>query len=411
MKAMLLRRIAPIGSRPLELVDLPTPEPGPGEVRIRVRCCCRLPHRSARDRGGLAAREDADHTWASDRRDGRETRSAACGFANRYCPAARPACRRGVASAHLRPLRLLHRRKGESLRRRPVSPATTPTADTPNTPWRRRSSATGCPRSSATSRPRRCCVPASSAIGRCGAAIYRLAAGWRSTDSARRRTWSSRLRFHRGCEVYVATRGENHRELARQMGAVWVGEDAAEMPVKVDSAIMFAPAGELVLPALESLKRGGTLSLAGIYMTPDPANGLRALRLLRARHPFGHLQHAARRPRIVGRGRRHPHPPAHDRLSPCRRQSGLQELKSDRISGTGVLAIGEEMIVRSAMGQRGCPRVQVSNGGISPISASFGGQPEPQHKNCKRIWRGRGEKTSEDQREVRSCSVWRQRKN
>ena len=42
------------------------------------------------------------------------------------------------------------------------------------------------------------------------------------------------------------------------------------MPVKVDSAIMFAPAGELVLPALESLKKGGTLSLAGIYMTPIP---------------------------------------------------------------------------------------------------------------------------------------------
>ncbi len=31
---------------------------------------------------------------------------------------------------------------------------------------------------------------------------------------------------HRGCQVYVVTRGENHRELARQMGAVWVGEDA-----------------------------------------------------------------------------------------------------------------------------------------------------------------------------------------
>ena len=75
---------------------------------------------------------------------------------------------------------------------------------------------------------------------------------------------------HRGCRVYVVTRGENHRELARRMGAVWVGENARDMPVKVDSAIMFAPAGELVLPALESLNKGGTLSLAGIYMTPIP---------------------------------------------------------------------------------------------------------------------------------------------
>jgi propanol-preferring alcohol dehydrogenase len=75
---------------------------------------------------------------------------------------------------------------------------------------------------------------------------------------------------HRGCQVYVVTRGERHRELARKMGAVWVGEDAAEMPVKVDSAIIFAPAGELVPPALAALQKGGTLALAGIYMTPLP---------------------------------------------------------------------------------------------------------------------------------------------
>ena len=64
------------------------------------------------------------------------------------------------------------------------------------------------------------------------------------------------IALHRGCEVYVVTRGENHRELARQMGAVWVGENAADMPVKVHSAIMFAPAGELVPPALEALEKG-----------------------------------------------------------------------------------------------------------------------------------------------------------
>ena len=59
---------------------------------------------------------------------------------------------------------------------------------------------------------------------------------------------------HRGSEVYVVTRGEKHRELARRMGAIWVGEHAADMPVKVQSAIIFAPAGELVPPALEALE-------------------------------------------------------------------------------------------------------------------------------------------------------------
>ena len=76
---------------------------------------------------------------------------------------------------------------------------------------------------------------------------------------------------HRGCEVYVVTRGQQHRKLAAEMGAVWVGQEAAEMPVKVQSAIIFAPAGELVPPALEKLEKGGTLSLAGIHMTPLPS--------------------------------------------------------------------------------------------------------------------------------------------
>jgi len=75
---------------------------------------------------------------------------------------------------------------------------------------------------------------------------------------------------HRGSDVYVVTRGENHRRLARQMGAAWVGQRAEDMPVKVQSAIIFAPAGELVPPALEALKKGGTLALAGIHMTPLP---------------------------------------------------------------------------------------------------------------------------------------------
>ncbi len=76
---------------------------------------------------------------------------------------------------------------------------------------------------------------------------------------------------HRGCEVYVCTRGAKHRELAKALGARWVGEDPATMPVPADSAIIFAPAGELVPLALEHLKKGGTLALAGIYMSQIPA--------------------------------------------------------------------------------------------------------------------------------------------
>ena len=73
-----------------------------------------------------------------------------------------------------------------------------------------------------------------------------------------------------GCQVYVFTRGEQHRKLARDLGAVWAGGAEETPPTKMQSAIIFAPAGRLVLDALRVLEKGGTLALAGIYMTPVP---------------------------------------------------------------------------------------------------------------------------------------------
>ena len=67
------------------------------------------------------------------------------------------------------------------------------------------------------------------------------------------------------------TRGEEARQLARRMGAVFVGEATAPPPVLVDSAIVFAPAGELVPRALQATARGGTVVLAGIHMSQVPS--------------------------------------------------------------------------------------------------------------------------------------------
>jgi propanol-preferring alcohol dehydrogenase len=75
---------------------------------------------------------------------------------------------------------------------------------------------------------------------------------------------------HWGCEVYVFTRSEEHRKLAQKLGAVWTGTSKDEPPTKMDSSIIFAPAGELVLDALRVLDKGGTVALAGIYMTSIP---------------------------------------------------------------------------------------------------------------------------------------------
>jgi propanol-preferring alcohol dehydrogenase len=74
----------------------------------------------------------------------------------------------------------------------------------------------------------------------------------------------------RGMEVYVCTREASHRALARSLGAAWAGDLHEPMPHRAEGTIVFAPAGDLVPVALRNLDRGGTLSLAGIYMTPIP---------------------------------------------------------------------------------------------------------------------------------------------
>ncbi|MBI3950645.1 MAG: zinc-dependent alcohol dehydrogenase family protein [Acidobacteria bacterium] len=75
---------------------------------------------------------------------------------------------------------------------------------------------------------------------------------------------------HWDCEVYVFTRNEEHQRLARELGAAWAGGVEDEPPAKINSGIVFAPAGWIVLEALRMLEKGGTLSLAGIYMSPIP---------------------------------------------------------------------------------------------------------------------------------------------
>jgi len=76
---------------------------------------------------------------------------------------------------------------------------------------------------------------------------------------------------HWGVEVYAATRDQRHQQLALELGAVWAGGTVAEPPVKLDSAIIFAPAGEIVPAALKALRKGGVLALGGIHMSTIPA--------------------------------------------------------------------------------------------------------------------------------------------
>jgi propanol-preferring alcohol dehydrogenase len=75
---------------------------------------------------------------------------------------------------------------------------------------------------------------------------------------------------HWGCDVHVFSRSAAHRQLASELGAVWTGRPGDDPPVAMDSSIVFAPAGEIVSAALRALDKGGTVALAGIYMSTIP---------------------------------------------------------------------------------------------------------------------------------------------
>jgi alcohol dehydrogenase, propanol-preferring len=81
---------------------------------------------------------------------------------------------------------------------------------------------------------------------------------------------AAQVALAQGATVHVMTRGEQAQRLARELGAASVGGAADMPPEPLDSAILFAPVGDLVLPALAALDRGGTLAIAGIYLTDIP---------------------------------------------------------------------------------------------------------------------------------------------
>ena len=81
----------------------------------------------------------------------------------------------------------------------------------------------------------------------------------------------AQLALHEGLRVHVLTRGERNRELALRLGVHSAAGATDQPPEPLDGAILFAPAGELVPVALRALDRGGTLAVAGIWLSDIPA--------------------------------------------------------------------------------------------------------------------------------------------
>lgn len=69
-----------------------------------------------------------------------------------------------------------------------------------------------------------------------------------------------------GCETYVVTRSRAEVKRAVDLGADWAGTYDEPLPVLLDAAITFAPAGDVVRRALQSLERGGTVAINAIHL-------------------------------------------------------------------------------------------------------------------------------------------------
>ena len=147
------------------------------------------------------------------------------------------------------------------------------------------------------------------------------------------------IALHRGHEIWVLTRSENHIRQARELGAAWAGNDFRELPGKADGAVLFAPSGKLVPPTLEALDRGGVCSIAGIHLSDVPsldygrhlyqerellsvtANTREDLHALLAEAVEAHVQPRTKAYALTGANR------------------GLHDMKHSNIDGTPVLAI------------------------------------------------------------------------
>jgi propanol-preferring alcohol dehydrogenase len=332
MKAMILTKTAPIATSPLRLEEVAKPSPGPGEVLVKVCCCaiCRtdlhviegeLPRRKMPVIPGHQAVGIVDQLGEGSRRlqigdrIGIAWLRSTCGHCE-YCTSGREnLCEYALFTGY-------DADGGYAdyavVREDFAYQIPEAFADIEATPLLCAGIIGYCSLKRAQPHPG------------CKLALY----GFGSSAHV-----VIQIARHRGYEVYVATRGQSHRELARELGASWVGENPSQLPAPVDSAIIFAPAGELIPPALEKLKKGGTLALAGIYMTDVPSmeyekhlfheRDLRSVTCNTREDGIELLKEAAEVPV-------RPHTTTYP-LEDANR--ALQDLKADRISGTGVLLI------------------------------------------------------------------------
>jgi alcohol dehydrogenase, propanol-preferring len=148
---------------------------------------------------------------------------------------------------------------------------------------------------------------------------------------------TAQIALARGARVHVMTRSEEAQHLALELGAASAGGADATPPEPLDSAILFAPVGTLVPPALNALDRGGTLAVAGIYLSDIPALHYqehlfeeRALQSVTANTRRDGEAFLAEAARIGIRVSAVPYPMD-------RADTALEDLRNDQVNGAAVL--------------------------------------------------------------------------
>jgi propanol-preferring alcohol dehydrogenase len=333
MRAIVLRRPAPIQSSPLELRDLPLPQPTAGQVRVRVEACaiCRtdlhvvegeLPPHTEHIVPGHQVVGTVDQLgpgakrFAPGDRVGIAWLRSTCGSC-RYCRAGREnLCPNARFTGYDENGGYAEYAVAREDFAYPLPSALDPVTISPLL----------CAGIIGYRALRRADVQPGCRLG-----LY----GFGSSAHI-----SIQVARHWGCTVYVMTRDPCQQALARELGAAWAGGATDRPPEPLDSAILFAPAGNLVPPALEALDSGGTLALAGIYVSQIPP-------LDYERHLFHekNLRSVTANTRADGRellalAAEIPLRPKTTVFPLEKANEVLRQLKEDGIRGTGVLVPG-----------------------------------------------------------------------
>ncbi|RLI65749.1 MAG: alcohol dehydrogenase [Promethearchaeia archaeon] len=142
------------------------------------------------------------------------------------------------------------------------------------------------------------------------------------------------------CETYVFTRSRNHQEHARSLGATWVGTPHDSPPYLLNSAITFAPVGEIVPIALRNLDKGGILAINAVHLSDIPSLPYESLYYERTIRSVAHTTRSdaleffkiAEEIDIQTEIKEYP-------LSKA--NQALEDLKNSRFSGAAVLRVSE----------------------------------------------------------------------